>query len=367
MNANLILNFFFNSFIGISILCLGSIYLTGRISFLISSTFNYLHWHYLIFPFNLNIINYFLTLLRGTVDKLPFLSLSFVVVEKFNLSMYSIAILIFFTGILKLISPYEWSTNSPKIKKWRFEHGCFQNYNNSNMTNNKKNIELLLVKLAKQTNLNKFEIAKSDFRCYFALSFLFLSTQLSLQNFSFSILSLFTFFLIFWCIIDAFGWNRLLRHKNFNHFETFQENPIQFFLKFFNKIILLIFVNFIFFIALNNKIIKFDNFIIGYLILIFVFFNKITRIYNEFLLAKLNLQKEYYPANSYKDQFFKFENARVWRDIGAQSTESINPLLRLVMFKTMFALSERRILNSLIAHFDFIIGSYLYIILLLNY
>ena len=82
------------------------------------------------------------------------------------------------------------------------------------------------------------------------------------------------------------------------------------------------------------------------------------------MIAKLNLQKEYYPANYHKDHLFKFENAKIWRDIGAQRSDAVNPLVRLVMFRTMFELSERSLFIGIITHLDLVFATFFYTVLI---
>lgn len=366
MLVNSILNLFNATFIGIIILSLFSIYFTGQISFYCAYIFNYLHWRSLIFPFEIKIINKLFYLLRIGADKIPFVTLSLVFVEKLKLPLTLTAFLTFCAGFIRLASTYEWYTNIPKIKKWRFEMGLSYNQENILLFKKKEIIKNIINKLAYPNQNNKFEISKSDFRCYIALVILFSGAHFYQSEKYLQIIDLIALFLISWCSVDALMWNFQLRHKSHSIIENFHEKPLLFLKKFRLRIISLFSIIFFFFIChyfFNNLYLRYC---VASFIFLFMFINKLLRIWNETLIAKMNLQKEYYPESYHRDHLFKFEKARIWRDIGAQRSETVNPLVRLVMFRTMFELSERSLFIGIIIHFDLIIATFFYIILISN-
>ncbi|WP_148697234.1 hypothetical protein [Silvanigrella aquatica] len=321
--------------------------------------FNYFHWRSLIFPYQVNFVNKILYLLRMGADKIPFITLSLVFVEKFNLPSFYTGILTFFFGIARLASTYDWRATIPKIKKWRLELGLL--YNNPKFTfNQDKNI---FDKLARPNQNNKFEISKADFRCYVALSLLFVGEHLYQNGNHLQRLDLISFFLIAWCSFDALMWNYYLHHKPHSFVENFQEKPSEFFGQFWIRIFALLFCVFFFFITHYYIGHDYSRYNLAVFIFLFMFLNKILRIWNEGLIAKLNMQKEYYPASYHRDHLFKFENARIWRDIGAQRSDAVNPFVRLVMFRTMFELSERSLFIGIITHLDLIFATFFYTIL----
>ena len=364
MIANLILNFFLESFTGISLLCLFSVYFAGKISFLCAYLFNYLHWRSLIFPYRLSTLNKFFYLLRIGADKIPFVTLTVVIVEKLNLPLTYTALFTFFAGIIRLASTYEWRTNIPKIKKWRFELGLLYNHNNASLLNKKDVIKNFIHKLAHPNQNNKFEISKSDFRCYVALAILFVGAHFYQYGNYLQRLDLIAFFLIAWCSIDALMWNFHLHHKPHSFVENFREKPTEFLGQFWIRILGLLLTILFFFITHYYIGHDFSRYNVAGFVFFFMFLNKSLRIWNEALIAKLNLQKEYYPASYHRDHLFKFENARIWRDIGAQRSDAVNPLVRLVMFRTMFELSERSLFIGIITHLDLIIATLFYTILI---
>jgi hypothetical protein len=364
MIANLILNFFLETFAGISLLCLFCVYFAGKISFLGAYLFNYLHWHSLILPFRLNLLNKFFFLLRIGADKIPFVTLTLVIVEKLDLPLLYTALLTFFAGLIRLTSTYEWHTNIPKIKKWRFELGLLYNHDNTNLFKRKGVIKTFINKLAHPNQNNKFEISKSDFRCYVALGVLFLGAHYYQDKNYLQRLDLVAFFLITWCSIDALMWNFHLHHKPHSFVENFLEKPFKFFKQFWIRILGLLSIILLFFILHYYFGHDFSRYNVAGFVFFFMFLNKSLRIWNEALIAKLNLQKEYYPASYHRDHLFKFEKARIWRDIGAQRSDAVNPFVRLVMFRTMFELSERSLFIGIITHLDLIIATLFYTILI---
>ncbi len=364
MIVNLILNFFLESFAGISLLCLFSVYFAGKISFFGAYLFNYLHWRSLILPFRLNVLNRYFYLLRIGADKIPFVTLTVVIVEKLNLSLTSTAFFTFLAGIIRLASTYEWRTNIPKIKKWRFELGLLYNHDNTFLLKRKGVIKVFIKKLAHPNQNNKFEISKSDFRCYVALAILFIGAHYYQNGNYLQRLDLVAFFLIAWCSIDALMWYFQLNHKPHSFVENFQENPSKFFGQFWIRILGLLLTILFFFITHYYIGHDFSRYNVAGFIFFFMFLNKSLRICNEALIAKLNLQKEYYPASYHRDHLFKFEKARIWRDIGAQRSDAVNPFVRLVMFRTMFELSERSLFIGIITHLDLIIATLFYILLI---
>lgn len=364
MIANLILNFFLETFVGISLLCLFSVYFAGKISFLCAYLFNYLHWRSLILPFQINVLNKFFYLLRIGADKIPFVTLTVVFIEKLNLPLTYTALCTFFAGMIRLASTYEWRTNIPKIKKWRFELGLLCNNDNASLLQKKKVIKIFINKLAHPNQNNKFEISKSDFRCYVALAILFIGAHFYQSENYLQRLDLISFFLIAWCSIDALMWNFHLHHKPHSFVENFHEKPSEFFGQFWIRILGLLLTILFFFITHYYIGHDFSRYNVAGFIFFFMFLNKSIRIWNEALIAKLNLQKEYYPASYHREHLFKFENARIWRDIGAQRSDAVNPFVRLVMFRTMFELSERSLFIGIITHLDLIVATLFYTILI---
>lgn len=366
MIVNLISNIFLESFLGISILSLFSVYFAGKISFYGAYLFNYLHWRTLIFPFKINIINKLFYILRMGADKTPFVTLTIVLAGKFNLSLLDISFLTILAGILRLASTYDWRIGIPKINKWRFELGLLHKDDISSNYENQRSNKKLLNSLAHPNQNNKFEISKTDFRCYIALAFLFIGVHIYQNGNNYLRFDLVAFSHITWCTIDALMWNYQLRHKPKSPIESFQESFIGFFKLFWPRILLLILMNLLFLSSHYFVSYDFSRFNIAGFIFFIMFLNKSLRIWNEALIAKLNLQKEYYPASYHREHLFKFENARIWRDIGAQRSETVNPLVRLVMFRTMFELSERSLFIGIITHLDLISATFFYATLLIK-
>ena len=359
MIVNLIHNILFESFLGILILSLLSVYFAGKMSFYGAYLFNYFHWRTLIFPYKLKFINKFFYILRLGADKIPFVTLSIVFTTKYNKSLLYVFALTILAGIIRLASTYDWRINIPKIKKWRFELGLLHK-NSSMLTNiNDNSNKKLLNHLAFPNQSNKFEISKTDFRCYIALAFLFLGSYINQNNNHPIRLDIIAFSLIAWCSIDALMWNYEFKHKLKAKTENFQEKFLSFISLFWLRIIIIIFMNIIFFISFYFVNYDISKFLAGYIFLIMIL-NKILRIWNEVLIARSNLQKEYYPASYHRDHLFKFENARIWRDIGTLRSEAVNPLIRLVMFRTMFELSERSLFIGIITHLDLISATFFY-------
>ncbi|KAB8032226.1 hypothetical protein [Fluviispira multicolorata] len=364
MNANFLNSFFLQTYFGIAFVCLLMVFFTGRLSYYATYIFNYLHWRSLILPYQIKIFNKILFIIRTIVDKVPFISLLILTTEKLHISLLYASCIGFLLGLIRLASTQDWNSNIPNINKWRFELGLLHLEKKLSSITLKKMIVKNIKKLAAPNANNKFEISKADFRCYIALSLLLLHVYLYRDGYQFIRLDLIAFFLISWCSIDALFWNFRLNHKPHSSVETFLERPSEFFKKYWIRLTcLLIILSILYLInyCLGND---FSRYNVASFILFFMFINKFLRIWNEALIAKLNLQKQYYPASYTKNHIFKFENVRIWRDIGAQRSQSIHPFVRLVMFRTIFELSDRSIFIGIITHLDLIVASFFYILLI---
>lgn len=366
MNVNLIDKYLIENTIFLALFSVTVIFFTGKITFYTAFLFNFIHWHNILFPFPLFFLNKLLNFLRMTADKIPFVTLSLVLAEKMDLSLLWTAIFTILAGFLRLAATYDWRTYIPKIKRWRFELGV--GYESNSKTHHAPNSSTfkLLLNLAKPNHLNNFEISKTDFRCYIALSLLFFSLHFFPKNFSYPKLEILALLLIIWCFLDALKWNFKLHHNMLTYTEKYQESIPIFLSNFSLRILFFIFIIFAFyyFLVEKNGTMLSNRFLIAGFIFIFMFLNKFLRIWNEALLTKQNLQKEYYPASYHREHIFKFENARIWRDIGAQRSEAVNPLVRLVMFRTMFELSERSFFLGIITHLDLISAMFFYALLI---
>jgi hypothetical protein len=364
MIVSLINNILLESFIGISILSLFSVYFAGKMSFYGAYLFNYFHWRTLIFPYKIKVINKFFYILRMGADKTPFVTLTIVLTEKLNISLLYASLITIIAGILRLASTYDWRTSIPRIKKWRFELGLLQGGSISMQYQAQDANQKLLNNLAHPNQNNKFEISKTDFRCYIALALLFMSVPIYNSGNYLIRLDIIAFCLITWCTIDALMWNFKFNHRSMSKIENFQENIFEFFMNFWPRIIVVLLMISLFFSSHFLISYEFSRYHVAGFIFFIMFLNKTLRIWNEALIAKLNLQKEYYPASYHRDHLFKFENARIWRDIGALRSEAVNPLVRLVMFRTMFELSERSLFIGIITHLDLILATFFYAMLI---
>lgn len=364
MNASLINSYLIENTVLLALLSLTAIFFTGKITFYAAFFFNFLHWRTILFPFHFFLSNKFFHFLRLAADKIPFVTLSLVLAEKTDLSLIWTGLLTILAGLLRLASTYDWRTNLPKIKRWRYELGVFYDPIKKVDFGNHSFKLKLLANLARPNHLNKFEISKTDFRCYIALALLFFSISLFPLGGSYPKFEIIALLLIIWCFLDALTWNFKLHHKANSYTEKYHESLKIFFSIFYQRLLIFIGIIFLFyFFSLNTKI-HFSRYHIAGLIFFFMFLNKFLRIWNEALMTKQNLQKEYYPASYHREHLFKFENARIWRDIGAQRSEAVNPLVRLVMFRTMFELSERSFFLGIITHLDLISAMFFYALLI---
>lgn len=365
MTANLIDSYLIENTFILAILSVTAIFFSGKITYFTAYIFNILHWKSILFPFPIFIFNKFFHFLRVAADKIPFITLSIVLAEKLNLSLFWTGLFTIFAGVLRLASTYDWRNILPKIKRWRFELGIYYEPLNKGMEFGDKNFRLsLLSHLAKPNHLNKFDISKTDFRCYIALALLFFSLHFFPHGGSYPKLEIIALILIMWCCLDALKWNLKLHHKADAYTEKYQESIKLFFGIFYQRTLFFVFLIFILYFFSINPSLNFSRYHIAAMIFFSIFLNKFLRIWNEALLTKQNLQKEYYPASYHREHMFKFENARIWRDIGAQKGEAVNPLVRLVMFRTMFELSERSFFLGIINHLDIISAIFFYAVLI---
>ncbi|BBH52859.1 hypothetical protein [Fluviispira sanaruensis] len=364
MSVNFLSSYCLQTYFGIVVTCIIIVYITGRLSYFTTYVFNYLHWRSLILPFQFKIFNTFLYFLRKIADKVPFITLLILTTEKLHISLLLTSLIGFFLGFVRLAATQEWQAQIPNIKKWKFELGVLHLEKKLSSHFIKDILCKNIKKLAIPNINNKYEISKADFRCYMALSLLFLSVYLYRNGYSYLRTDLIAFYLIAWSSIDALFWNFRLKHKPHSPVENFTEKPNEFYTKYWIRLLCLLVI--LSFLYLINHYFgsAFSRYNLASFILFFMIVNKFLRIWNEALIAKLNLQKQYYPASYAKNHIFKFENVRIWRDIGSLRSQSIHPFVRLVMFRTIFELSDRSIFIGIITHLDLIVATFFYAILI---
>lgn len=364
MNANFLADIFFQSYYGIFFLSTFCIFLTGKISYLTAYAFQYHHWHWLIFPSQKTLYSKIGFLLRVLPDKLPFVTFLILTTEKFNLSLIFSAAFILFFGLFRLGSTQNWFHISKNISKWRFEIGVAKTSSKILLQNSKSYYKSKIEKLTKENLNNKFQISKADFRCYVAFSLLLLNLHFIKEGLPTWHIDLIALVLIIWCTMDALYWNFKLNQNTNSAFETYQESLLLFLKKFFLRHFFLGCILLLFFLSFKYLGEEFSRYNLTSFILFFMFLTKFLRIWNEASNAKSNLPKQYYPEIKSKNHKLKFENAKIWRDIGAERSKSVHPLVKLVMLRTVFELSDRSFFIGIITHLDLIAACLIYTFLI---
>jgi hypothetical protein len=265
-----------------------------------------------------------------SLDKIPVITICIFMFLSNHITALTASFLSLAWICVRLSQTHDWQADSSLVERWRLESGLSYSSFSRKQT---RTLSPFFVKLSASDML------------------LFENT---LSHKTILILCL---FLSLWCLVDVLRWKRNLISKFFSVLETSFILPPYFAFMFFKRLILLTLFLSLVYVSIGSS--SYSFYILQGIILSLICICKVFRIWNETLLAQTNIQKRYHLYTPSGNTLFNFDKARLRMDIGLDKRFAQTPLVRLLMIRTLFDLSDKKMVLNIVGQTDLFMASFL--------